>query len=410
MKKQKKVVILSYYRFPCTHAVLENVFAKELGKKVDMLWFFQGEFSKDKKQRWHNSQVVLSRAVKGNHYLIKFINKLMGWQKLFQLLRFLMSGDINIVLVRDLPFEAFLIAPLRLFFKFKLYYQYSSPLGDMHIGNSEIDNTLIRFWHLFQGHYHNFFVKKVIKTADIIFPITNFFKKTLLVHVAEEKMIPITMGVDEDLLNKDKKEIGFLKKMKEKYFLITYFGTLGFLRNPQFILKVFAEVKKQCPECKLILMGKTAYSWQEKELKLTCSYLGIEKDVIFTGQLDRNDLYDYLYYCDLSLSIIPPHSYYKISSPTKLYESLGNGVPVVANKGIYEQEKVVLESGGGFLVDYEIISLSNAIVEMLNNADLRKEMAKKGRNYVINHYSYRKIAKKILPYFTDCYRKDSGRK
>jgi glycosyltransferase involved in cell wall biosynthesis len=88
-----------------------------------------------------------------------------------------------------------------------------------------------------------------------------------------------------------------------------------------------------------------------------------------------------------------------MSSPTKLYESLGNGVPVVANKGIYEQEKVVKESGGGILVDYNISSFSDAIVNLLNNGTLRKKMAEYGKEYVIANYSYRIIAKRIAAYF-----------
>ena len=74
-------------------------------------------------------------------------------------------------------------------------------------------------------------------------------------------------------------------------------------------------------------------------------------------------------------------------------------MPVVANKEIYEQEKVILESGGGVIVDYETTSFCNAIVRLLNDNKLREEMAKDGRKYVINNYSYRVIAKKIFPYF-----------
>ena len=124
-----------------------------------------------------------------------------------------------------------------------------------------------------------------------------------------------------------------------------------------------------------------------------------EEDVILTGHLDRNGLRDYLHYCDISISAIPPESYYKISSPTKLYESLGNSIPVVANREILEQEKVILESGGGILANYETTSFCNAIVNLLSDRKLREEMGRKGKEYVINNYSYRLIAQKIFPYF-----------
>ena len=88
-------------------------------------------------------------------------------------------------------------------------------------------------------------------------------------------------------------------------------------------------------------------AWEKKELISTCDNLGIKEHVIFTGHLDRNKLQDYLYYCDISISPIPPESYYKISSPTKLYESLGNGVPVVANKEFMSRKRFYLNQEVG---------------------------------------------------------------
>ena len=399
MKNKKKIIILTYYRFPCTHPVLKNVFARELGREYEVVWLFQGDVSRGRMLKWHNSQVLLSREIKGNHWYSKLANNILKWHKSYQLLCLLWRGNIEIVLIRDMPLTALLIAPLRSFLGFKLYFQYSAPLGNINIGYSKSNRTLKRFWYLFSGYCYNFLINKVLKIADIVFPITDFHKKELLSCTCKEKLIPITMGVDEEWLRRDRKEIPCLNQLKKKYFLLTYFGTLNFGRNPQFILKVFADVKRKCLNCKLILMGKTAFCWEEKELKLLCRSLGIEEDVIFTGQLDRNKLKDYLSYCDISILAIPPESHYKISSPTKLYESLGNSGPVVGNKDIYEQEKVIRESGGGVVVDYEITSFCNAIVRLLNDSNLRKEMAMKGRKYVIDNYSYRVIAKKIFSYF-----------
>ncbi len=396
---RKKIVILTYYRFPCHESVLENVFAKELAKEHEVTWLFHGDVSKRRTLKWHNSQVLLTKVIKGNHWHSKLANNVLKWHKVFKLLRLLWQANIQIVLIRDLPLEALLIAPFRLLFRFRLYFQYTAPLGDISIGYYTSNKTAKRFWYLFIGCFHNLLINRVLKTADLVFPITDFQKKELLSHTREERLVPITMGVDEEWLSRDEKEIPYLAKLKKKHFLITYFGTLSFVRNPRFILMAFAEVKRKVPNCKLILIGTKRIPWEQKDLKLTCRNLGIQADVIFTGHLDRNELQDYLSYCDISISAIPPESYYKVSSPTKLYESLGNGIPVVANRGILEQEKVILESGGGILADYETESFSAAIVRLLNDKNLRKEMGKKGREYVINNYSYRVIAKKIFPYF-----------
>ena len=56
MKNRGKIAILAYYHFPCEHPVLENIFAKELARDQEVVFYFQGDTSKGSKQQWHNSQ------------------------------------------------------------------------------------------------------------------------------------------------------------------------------------------------------------------------------------------------------------------------------------------------------------------------------------------------------------------
>lgn len=398
-KRKKKIIILTYYRFPCTEPVLENVFAKELGKKFEIIWLFQGDVSKGRKQKWHNSRVLLVREIKKKNLMTKVVNRLFLWGRFLQLIRLLSMHDIKIVMVRDLPLMALLVIQLKRFFGFKVYYQSSGLEGDLDIFYHRLTKPPKRYYYLILGLIRKFLGRHAIKRADIIFPITDFHKEKLLNYTLANKLVPLTMGVDEKWVQRDKEEIPHLRKLKEKAFILVYFGSLSFLRKPKFILAVFAEVKKKIPNCKLLLIGQTASFWEDKELQEYCSNLRIKEAVTFTGQLDRNSLQNHLQYCDLSISVIPPEAHYKISSPTKVYESLGNGLPVVANKEIFEQEKVIRESGGGVLVDYNTISFSRAIVTLLRNNNLRKKMARNGKEYVLKHYSYRVIAEKIAPYF-----------
>jgi glycosyltransferase involved in cell wall biosynthesis len=399
MALKNKIIILTYYHFPCFHPVFEVVFAKELARKHEIIWIFQGDIAKGRNLKWHKSKVMLVRKIKRNGWFSQVVNKILELQVFVVLIRLLRRRDVKIVLIRDRSIAALLVSPLRLLFGFKLYFQYSAPQGDINIEYYKSNPSIKRFWYFFVGCSFNAVVTKVIKNADIVFPITEFHKKELIHYISPEKLIPISMGVDEEWLNRKREEVFCLREIKKNDFLLVYFGSLSFVRNPYFVLKAFTKVRAMCPKCKLILIGKVAACWEENKLKLICKNFDIEKDVILTGHLDRNKLQDYLFYTDLSISAIPPTGHYRISSPTKIYESLGNGVPVVANKGIYEQEKVIIESGGGVLVDYDTKAFCNAIINLLSDNKLRESMAKRGKEYVINHYSYKSIAKKISPCF-----------
>ena len=394
MGERPVVVIVSYYNFKQDNMqqVIENVFAKELGKHCRVIFLFTGDV-KDKYFKWHNAEVIIT----GNY---NFFGRYLPFKKFYYLMKIICQVENPIILVRDLTFNTTLLIILKRFFNFKLFFQYSAPLGDMDIGYFKKNKSLKRYYYLAKGIIHNVFLKIAIKKADQIFPITASFGEKLCERYSCSPTVPITMGVDEQWLAREVVPVSWLDGLiSTNHFLIGYFGSLSFLRNPDFILRVFADLKNKIAKSKLILMGDVAQPWEKKELLLLCRRLNIDDDVIFTGKLDRNTLQDYLVYCKLSVCPIPLDSHYRISSPTKLYESLGNGIPVIANKGIYEHEKVLTESKGGLLVDYNVEDFSSAVQYLYKNPMIREKMGEDGRKYVISHYSYQRIAEKLIPYF-----------
>ena len=179
MKRRRKIVIITYYHFPCNEPVLENVFAKEIGREHDIIWLFMGDVSSGRINIWHNSRIILCKKVKGASFLSKCINKMLGLQKLFLLLFLVVFRDTKIVMIRDMPLVAILIAPFRIFFKFQIYFQYTAPLGDIALGYARYNKTKKRWWYLLVGHPFNILIKQALKISDLIFPISDLQKKPL---------------------------------------------------------------------------------------------------------------------------------------------------------------------------------------------------------------------------------------
>ena len=151
--------------------------------------------------------------------------------------------------------------------------------------------------------------------------------------------------------------------------------------------------------CKLLFIGKASSKNYEEEIIRYSKQLGLEDRVEFTGFVDKHEFKRLLSISDLSISAIPPTKYYKLSSPTKIYESLALGLPVVANRGLLEQEKVVVESKGGVIANYHPKAFSDKIIWLLKNPDVRSKMSECGKQYVKDNYTYSLIYKKIAPYF-----------
>ena len=393
MKHKKKILVLCYYKFPCNHPVIENVFAKEMGKRKDVFFIFSSTSVASHFIKWHNSKVILVKAFNSLFIFNKLISKL---NFLFKVYRWNQREGFDIILIRDMPALVLLILPLVHLKKVRLYYQHSAPQGDFNLAYSKISSGQKKLFFFCKGKSYNFFLKYAFRVVDIVFPISECQKHELKKEIKNVKFVPLTMGVDEDWIKKTYKKIC---KPPQKSFVLTYFGSIDPLRKPKFIINAFKLVTNKNINCKLLLIGKASSKNYEEEIIRYSKQLGLEDRVEFTGFVDKHELKRVLSISDLSISAIPPTKYYKLSSPTKIYESLALGLPVVANRGLLEQEKVVAESKGGVIANYHPKAFSDKIIWLLENPDVRSKMSECGKQYVKDNYTYSLIYEKIAPYF-----------
>ena len=78
--------------------------------------------------------------------------------------------------------------------------------------------------------------------------------------------------------------------------------------------------------------------------------------------------------------------------PSKMFEAMGAGVPVVASM-LGEAQAVVNEAGAGICVPPEDPqAIANAVLQLYGDPALRARMGKSGRQYVKRHYNRAQIA------------------
>ena len=120
----------------------------------------------------------------------------------------------------------------------------------------------------------------------------------------------------------------------------------------------------------------------------------LEKQVIFFGHANRSRLVKL--YQNATLLVQP--SYHEGLS-TVVLEAMSCGLPVVAND--IPGNRTVISSGfNGILVSPKSPkSLADAILKLLNDDNLRKEIGKAARTTVEENYSWDKITQKVI----DCY-------
>ena len=303
------------------------------------------------------------------------------------LINVLKEEKYDIIQVRYSTFESLLALYVKNKFKIPFVFQYNFPKG---IFKEYKSNK----WQFYHGKFENHLTKYILRKADLIFPISKWMKEELVKEgISESKMMPLPMGVNHGLFSTKKDGM----EIREEYNLndaqvIIYIGTMHKIRQPDIIIGAFSKVRKHKDNIKLLMVGEGDDKTNLEEL---ASRFGMKGDIIFIGQVPYFDVPDYIGAADICLSPVPPLPIYKVSSPTKMFEYMAMGKPVVANEEIPEQKEVIEESGGGVLVKFEDRSFADGITELLDNPERAKEMGRKGHEWVVKNRLYENMAREV---------------
>lgn len=178
---------------------------------------------------------------------------------------------------------------------------------------------------------------------------------------------------------------------------VIYIGEISKNRNPLFILIVLKNLIDSLPNIKFVIAGAKDEKQQNSLLKLAYE-LGIkDHNIEIHLWMSEENVHKMLLKSKIGISPIPPHEYYKLSSPTKVLEFLNFEIPVVCNKEIIDQDYVVNASGCGRSVGYEPLEFSNAIKELLNLDSAEQEiMGKNGRSFIESKRTYKLLSEQII--------------
>ena len=186
--------------------------------------------------------------------------------------------------------------------------------------------------------------KRVFKNVDQIICLSEFTKELLIntYKLPADKIRLIYNGLQNDFTILTKKEKENLKN--ELYIpvqeeVLLFVGRLEQSKGLDILINSFKKVVESYQNCKLIIIGDGDFSKYFKEIK------GYRNKIIFTGKLDKNELYTYYQIADIG--IIP--SFHEQCSYVAI-EMMGFGIPIISSSasGLCEMIK---EYKGGTIVD-----------------------------------------------------------
>ena len=312
-------------------------------------------------------------------------------------------GNYNLIFVRDDVFDGLVAYYIKTRYNIPFVFVLSNPLEQPLQYHKITSKKHFISYYLICLIYMlaEMIATRLLRKADLIIPISKWLAEDLISNgISSKKIMPVPEGVDLEILRCQNG-----KNISEKYHLkgskvIIYVGTLGKGRLLEFLIQAFSQVRNKRTHAKMLLVGDGD---GKENLQRICVDLGIDNCVIFTGQVPMHEVPSYIAISDIGVSPIPPFSFYKISSPIKLFEYMAMGKPVIANEEILEHKKVLELSGGGILVAYNTESFSDAIIWLLDNPAKALELGKCGQSWVLKNRTYDLMAKDIEDRFLNLF-------
>ena len=197
----------------------------------------------------------------------------------------------------------------------------------------------------------NYFLVKILEIilfskSDHIVTLTEaslpFIKKFKSWGKAKTPVSVIPTCVNLNLFNLSKKP----KVNKDNNFTFGYLGSFGTWYLLDETLQLFKEISKLIPDAKMLIINRN----EHKEIRIAAKKAKIDQEKISIYKLDYKDVPTYLRKMDASSTLIKPCFSKLSSSPTKLGEYLGCGIPCVGNSGVGDVEKILNFKNSGFVL------------------------------------------------------------
>jgi glycosyltransferase involved in cell wall biosynthesis len=232
---------------------------------------------------------------------------------------------------------------------------------------------------------------KVVKNASKIIVLSELEAKQYMdIDVPKEKIEIIPNGIDLSFyLNSG--ESGFFKKYnldsdKKK---IGYLGRINRTKGIAFLVKAFANLIKEKKYGSVFLIIAGPDDGYLAEVMKLINSLGITQRVVFTGLLTEEEKLSV--YADLDIVVnVEPENVYGLVP----IEAAACSKPVIVSEGNAIVDIVRQGQFGVTVRNGCINDLSNALSELLSNNALRKEMGRKGQDFIFKTLSWNRIVTK----------------
>ena len=250
--------------------------------------------------------------------------------------------------------------------------------------------------------YRRFVVPRVVNKSDSIITVSEFEKNRIAdffnIPKSDNRLIAIYNGVTEYFRKIDNQDE--LDRVKQLYSLpdkfLFFLGNTDPKKNTSGVLKAFSNYRKKYNDDMYLVM----LDFEESALSKILNDIGdneLRSRIILTGYVVNTDLPAIYNLCNIFL-----YPSLRESFGIPMLEAMRCGVPVITSNTSSMPE---VSGGAAYIVDpYKPEEITNAIITLLNNKELREELVKKGFEQS-QKFSWKNMAQDVLELYKSVYAK-----
>ena len=176
-----------------------------------------------------------------------------------------------------------------------------------------------------------------------------------------------------------------------------YLGLISFDRGLDTMIRAIALLKPDYPAIRLHLIGRCLFS--HRQLEDLPEYALVQENLLFYGQTDHAEAMPIAARCLAGLALLKPVGDYPESYPTKVFEYMALGLPVIASDFLLYRS-LIAENQCGFCVNAEQPrEVAKRLRWLINHADERTAMGQQGYQAVKTYFSWDIERQTLLNYY-----------
>ncbi len=238
--------------------------------------------------------------------------------------------------------------------------------------------------------FYQFGGKKLLLGAAKIIALTEEEKKSYLkLGINKKNVIVIPNGIDANLFLKLPKKVEFRSQwgLKENDCVILFLGRIHPKKGIELLIKSLLYIHYKKDNIKLVIAGPAEKKEYLDDLKMTTRSNGLEKAVIFAGNLTgRAKL------AALSAAHVFALTSYAEGMPISALEAAACNLPLLlSDKSGFDR---IIEYDAGKIVDNNAKKIAQGLEEILKRENFRSYFGRNANRMVKNEYSIDKIVER----------------